>query len=506
MKDNTIIVIGGGLAGLAAGCYASANGFDCTVVEQHHEAGGLAATWTRDGYIIDGGLFHLSGVQPGTVVYDLYHQLGILPRLRLAETPVLLRVFDEALDRSLDVGPNLERLIFELKALAPADEEPLNDIAFGAKHIGLIDVQTTEKPLEIMQARDKMRRSWSMRHALRFFTGFYAQPVAAVLGKVGDQFVRNILSGLTYPEAPLWHLLLNLSFFSRGQMALLPEGSISLVRLLEERFLSLGGTLRTGVRVARVRTLPLARDGHQAQGVVLEEGEGLDADYVIGAADAHTTAYRLLGESFLDKPARDRFRDWQVHQPLVMVSLGINRPFSGLPPHNLLLLRRPLFVGDKVVDRLRLRLFNYCPSFAPPDKTVVQAWFESNWDHWNALAQTDRSAYEQEKERVAREVVRRLEYHFPNVVRRVEMVDVATPYTTWRTTGNLRGSTRGWLPTPRVAVATVPRTLPGLERFVTAGHWTIPGGGAPAALLSGRHAVQLICHRAGRPFSPATAR
>jgi len=83
----------------------------------------------------------------------------------------------------------------------------------------------------------------------------------------------------------------------------------------------------------------------------------------------------------------------------------------------------------------------------------------------------------------------------------VEMTDVATPYTTWRATGNFQGSYRGWLPTPRVAVATVPRTLPGLQHFVTAGHWTVPGGGAPATLLSGRHAVQLVCRRDGRPFT-----
>ncbi len=505
MKDNTIIVIGGGLAGLAAGCYALANGFDCTIVEQHHEAGGLAATWTRGDYIIDGGLFHLTGVQPGLAAYDLYRQLGILPRLRLTEAPVLLRVFDEALDRSLDVGRNLDRLAFELKAIASADEEHINDIAFGTKHIGLIDVQTAEMPLELMGARDKVRRSWSMRHTLRFFTGFYAQPVAGVLSKMKDQFVRNVLLGLTPPEAPLWHLVLRLSLFSRGQMALLPEGSISLVRLLEERFLGMGGTLRTGARVDQVRTVPLAEGGHEANGVVLESGETLEADYVVGAVDAYLMAHELLGGHFLDQAARARFRNWQVHPPLVMVSLGINRLFSELPPHNLLLLRRPLFVGDRTVDRLHLRLFNYCPSFAPAGKTVVQAWFESDWDHWSALARTDRSAYEAEKERMGREVVRRLEYHFPNVVRRVEMTDVATPYTTWRATGNLKGSGRGWLPTPQVAVATVPRTLPGLQGFFAAGHWTIPGGGAPAALLSGRHAVQLICHKGGRPFTPTAA-
>ena len=33
-----------------------------------------------------------------------------------------------------------------------------------------------------------------------------------------------------------------------------------------------------------------------------------------------------------------------------------------------------------------------------------------------------------------------------------------------------------------------------------AGQWVEPGGGVPLALMSGRQAVQLMCHDAGRPF------
>ncbi len=47
----------------------------------------------------------------------------------------------------------------------------------------------------------------------------------------------------------------------------------------------------------------------------------------------------------------------------------------------------------------------------------------------------------------------------------------------------------------------VERKLPGLDGFFMAGQWVMPGGGVPASLYTGRHAVQLLCHEDGKPFS-----
>lgn len=501
MTHKTVIVIGGGLAGLAAGCYAQANGFDCILLERHREAGGLAATWTRGDYVVEGGPFQLAGTQPGLAAHGLYRELGLLPGLRLAELPVLLRVFDEARDRSIDVIRNLDRLAFELKQLSPEDEEHIDEIVYGAKSMGALEVEALEKPVDLMGLRDKWRRTWGLRRSLRFFAGFYAQPLSALLAKLSDDFVKAILRGLAHPDTPLWRLLMTLSHFSRGDLALPSEGSISMVRMLEETFLDRGGTLHTEAEVAQILVEPRGA-GQAATGVRLADGEEMRADHLISAADAHSTVYDLLDGRFADDDIQSRFRDWPLFKPLVMVSLGLDRSFAGLPAHTLLLLRRPFFVGEQTIDRLHLRIFNYAPSFAPPGKTVVQGWFESDWRHWNDLAQTEPEAYDAEKERMAQEVIRRLEYHFPNSVKQVEMRDVATPFTTWRYTHNLQASYSGWLPTPRVAVATVPRRLPGLDGLYLAGHWVMPGGGVPAALRSGRQAVQLVCHAEGRPFSP----
>jgi len=147
-----------------------------------------------------------------------------------------------------------------------------------------------------------------------------------------------------------------------------------------------------------------------------------------------------------------------------------------------------------------MRLFNYSSRFAPPGKTVAQVDCETEWDYWDRLRRADAKRYRLEKNRVAEELLARLEKHYPGLTAAVEMTDVATPYTIWRYTRNHRGAYMGWLPTPRALSARFARTVPGLGGFYMAGQWVMPGGGVVPSLYSGRHAVQLLCRESGRTF------
>ena len=67
MKDRHIVIIGGGLAGLSAGCYARASGFRTTIVEHNLALGGVCTAWTRGPYTIDGCIQWLTGAPlPGS--------------------------------------------------------------------------------------------------------------------------------------------------------------------------------------------------------------------------------------------------------------------------------------------------------------------------------------------------------------------------------------------------------------------------------------------------------
>jgi phytoene dehydrogenase-like protein len=87
-------------------------------------------------------------------------------------------------------------------------------------------------------------------------------------------------------------------------------------------------------------------------------------------------------------------------------------------------------------------------------------------------------------------------------------VDVATPLTFERYTGNWQGSFEGWMITPQnahIAMKPMSKTLPGLENFFMCGQWVEPGGGLPTGVMSGRKLVQMLCKQDNVEFHTTVA-
>ena len=101
---------------------------------------------------------------------------------------------------------------------------------------------------------------------------------------------------------------------------------------------------------------------------------------------------------------------------------------------------------------------------------------------------------------MATRVISQLELLYPGITEAIEVVDVATPLTTERYTGNRKGSIEGWGISPETMSKRISKTLPGLERFYMAGQWVEVGGGLPGVAPSGRKVIHIICHEDGKKF------
>jgi phytoene desaturase len=497
MAEKSMIIIGAGLAGLSTGCYAQMNGYRSHIFEHHTVPGGVAACWKRKGYLIDGGIHFIMSHKPGTALYKLYCELGTAQANRFLDLTTYGRFIDEASGRSVKVTQDLDRLARDLRAFSSADARAIDELIAGARAMQGLDMSEMgmSKPPELMSPLDQLKEMWGMRRVFKYFTGKYARSVADYARDVQDPWLREFIKNLFLPEVPVWFIFMVLGLLADGQMGLLEGGSLSFVRPIEKRYKDLGGQVTYKATVEEILV-----ENDRAVGVRLVDGSQHRADVVVSAADGYSTIFKMLGGRYVDEKIENRYENWKLIRPLVMVSLGVARQFTGEPWLSIIKLESPFTVGTQAIDGLSLRLFNYSPEFAPPGKTVVQAAFETEWDFWNEL-QKDRSRYEAEKERVAAEVLERLEVHYPGLSSQVEMSDVATPFTAWRYTLNHKGSYMGWLPTPDVILTSIPRTLPGLDNFYMAGQWVLPGGGVPPCLYSGRHVVQILCRQDGKPFS-----
>ena len=77
--EKTMIIIGGGFAGLAAGIYGRLNGYKTEIYEMHSQPGGLCTAWKRNGYTFDACIHWLVGSSPESNMNSMWIETGIAP-------------------------------------------------------------------------------------------------------------------------------------------------------------------------------------------------------------------------------------------------------------------------------------------------------------------------------------------------------------------------------------------------------------------------------------------
>ena len=92
---TSILIIGGGVAGLSTGCYGQMNGFQTRVLEQHFVPGGVCTSWRRGGYTFDGCIHWLVGSKTGSSMNRIWQELGALQGRQVVDHEVFIRVEGE---------------------------------------------------------------------------------------------------------------------------------------------------------------------------------------------------------------------------------------------------------------------------------------------------------------------------------------------------------------------------------------------------------------------------
>jgi phytoene dehydrogenase-like protein len=315
-----------------------------------------------------------------------------------------------------------------------------------------------------------------------------------------DPFLRRHFAlPFDLPDFPMVGVLMTLAAMHRGTAGYTVGGSLELARAVERRFLGLGGEIRYRSRVQKI----LVEDG-RAVGVRLADGSEHRGGTVVSAADGHATQFDLLEGRYLTAEWRRMYEEARIFPPLVQVSLGVARDMSDQPHHVSFPVAPPILLPGGRLDRLAPQHYGFDPTMAPPGRSSVVTYLPSRHAPWKTLA-ADRDAYEAEKRRIGEAVIAAYDRRWPGFAAQVEVVDVATPLTYERLTGNWQGSFEGWLITTetmsRMLKGRSPaKTLPGLDRFHMIGQWTTPGGGLPPAAQDGRNLARLLCARDGRRF------
>jgi phytoene dehydrogenase-like protein len=350
------------------------------------------------------------------------------------------------------------------------------------------------QPPELTSRIGQVRDLWQMRSLMKYFGKDYSQKISDFVNDLKTPWLKDFFCSLFLPESPVWFIMMVLALVADKQCAFLARGCLDFVLAIEKHYKTLGGEVTYQSTIDKILV-----ENDCAVGIRLDNGREHRADYIISTGDSYNTIFNLLDGRYISDKIKKRHESWPLSRPFLIASYGVNREFPNENPFSTMVLDRPITIGDERENTLFVRILNYSSRFAPIGKTVLQVEIETNFDYWFDLQARDRNAYDREKKRLADEFLTRVEKYYPGLSNQVEVIDVATPYTTWRYTLNRKGAWGAWLMIPDIMMERIERKLPGLKNFYMAGQWVMSGGVAPS-LLSGCHAIQLICHDEKRKY------
>jgi prolycopene isomerase len=257
-----------------------------------------------------------------------------------------------------------------------------------------------------------------------------------------------------------------------------------------------GGKVLLSTRVERI----LVKDG-AAYGVKTADGHEHTGKVVVSNANPYDMFHSMVdgGDSYKDYLARmDRM---SVSLSSFQVFLGLKKDLVGaagiadteisyVPSYDVEAAFKSAVDVSLDNPGFGLSLYdNLYPGYSPKGKNTVNIIALHGFDYWRKYEadyrKGNKAAYRAEKERIANVYIRQAEKVLPGLAKAIEVMEIGTPLTNVRYTGNYRGSIYGWDQTlDNSGMRRLGHSTP-VKNLYLSGAWTRPGGGYIAVLRSG---------------------
>lgn len=491
------VVIGGGIAGLSAGCYLQINGFDTEVLEMAPTPGGVTAAWRRDNYLFDGGTNWFPGSGPALNFYPILNELFDFGSHDIIDFDIFMQIRRENGD-VFNVYTDTAKLKAEMLRIAPEDKKTITEFIAAVNVASKLKLPV-DKARELYGVSDYLKAGVSSVPLALFYSKWRKITIDAFAGKFSNAGLRHLFT-LIFPRHSYFSVLgviMALAWMNIRAAGYPMGGSKWVVSSLSKRFQQYGGELKCSSKVEEIEI-----DNNAAAGVRMQDGSFRKAHVVVAACDGFSTYSKLLGGKYMTEDKKKFFMDTPVYPSLIQVSLGVSKDLSAFVHKTVMEFSPPLLCGKDSIDVLQARFCHFDPCFAPPGHTSVVVHLRTHdFDYWVHMRKNNTDGYYREKKRVADRVIGILESYCGSLRENIETMDVATPATYIRYNDTYKGSYQSWAPVPGLIGRSLEKRIPTLNNFYMCGQWVEPAGGLPRAVFSARNVVQLICADTGRTFS-----
>ncbi len=505
-----ILVIGGGLAGLAAAATAASKDCEVLLFEAEEKLGGLAGSFCRDGYLWDKGA---RAVEDSGVLKPFLRRLGLGAAVDFIPESVSLGVEGKLL--TIDGDPAIRDWFALLQEFHPTRKNALVALLEETqKAVAASDtLYSGSNPLfSSLGAMLAKTLWWNLRNKGLFERisnreDSLAIPLTQLLQRLdtGEDLIRLIAQ----PFFPGTSVFFGLGYFRLYRDYYYPrQGMGSLAGAIENYIKGKGEKLFTGTRIESI----IAENG-KARGVRLQNGDTFEADSIIAAQDAKTLL-RLLPHHSLPADFNEKIEQGKPGESIFTLYLEVDKDPESIRPRGLahaiispdraglaLLSPEGYFTSSSIELGIpAMRNSN----LAPPGKTGIIISAPASYRRWTAFAQAGGRVYTEAKEKASSMLVDALSIHMPWLKGRIENSFSASPLSPERHSSNSGGSITGWSHIPeecpserdfRRFASSVESPIPNLYR---AGHWCFTPAGIPVAIMTGTLSATMACLKLGR--------
>jgi len=495
--EPSLIIIGAGISGLTAGCYARMNGFKTMILEMAETPGGLCTSWQRNGYLFDGSVAGLAGSTQESPLFRLWEEIGVAKYCPLHYGENFGHIYGLDGNR-VTVYTNIDKFEAHLLSYYPDDAKAIREFTGAWRAVLGLDIQFSD-----VQGWKAINQSIQ-----GFISSMYHLPVILrygnmTVGKFAEKFenshlatVFNSLVHFGGPDVPLLTVLLPLAYAHRRMTGIPLKGWLSFARSVEQRFIELGGNVQYCSKVAE-----LIIENKEVKGVILTDGSKCFADLVLSTADGRFSQSLLLGKS--EEHVKSLFKPSAISDQPVQVNIGVKEDFSAEDGPVTYILSDFFEAAGRKHNKITVHNKYYDSEAAPLGNSAITVFLDSDYFWWKRFSD-DLVRYNAEKEICANMVIDIIARYHPGFKERVEVVDVSTPLTRERFTGNWMGAMQARKPNNNMIKALL-QSRPlyayrGIKGLYMAGQWVEAWGGITTAALSGRKAIQAMCKHHGKQF------
>ncbi len=495
MKSKTVIVIGAGIGGIVAATHLAQHGIKVTVIEKNSRAGGRCDRISREGHHFDTGPTLL--VMP--LLYEAEFQaMGASMRERLdlkRVDPTYHLVFDD--NSQLALTSDMKSMQEQLEAFESGSFQGLlRYMNEGHRHYHV--------GIERLVNRD-------FRKASEFFTFknlpllYQLKPFANHYRNMSAYFddprlkaaftFQDVYMGLSPFEAPATFSMMPYTELAHGVWY--PRGGMySVVEALMELARAAGVEFIFNSPVERID----ANKTH-ARGVVLSNGQTLEADAVLANADLPYVYNDLLPDENLAKTLKSKRFSCSV----ISFFWGLDKTYETLGPHTLFLAHDYRENFERIIRDLNLpanpSLYVHAPArldpaMSPPGQDTLIAIVPVGHmsENGGQAQQSCGQDWKQIRDEARQHVLRRLaSLGIHDLEAHIKFETSFTPLS-WQKRYNLmKGSTHGLCHNlTQLGYFRPHNRHPRYHNLYFTGASTHPGTGMPTAMVSGRLSAQRI--------------